>query len=156
MNINIYKQKEFLDYITNEMTKAARIVMIAHKVPKQSKLIKSIEFEYKDNLFVLMANNYYVWLDSGRKRGVRKVPIQALLKWIKDYRIQRTSGRGGRFKSNNSLAFAIQTSIYKNGIKGRKYSDAVEEATLDVLAENSVEFLAEITTDAMYDAFTKV
>lgn len=57
----------------------------------------------------------YKWVILGRRKGSGKgsrVPIQALVKWIRKKKITPTGGM-----SINSLAWAIQTSIYKNGIK---------------------------------------
>jgi len=55
--------------------------------------------------------DYIQNLDRGRKPGARKVPLQAILKWLKKI---------GR-PSTNALAFRIQKSIYKRGIKPREF-----------------------------------
>lgn len=57
----------------------------------------------------------YKWVQLGRKKGSGKgsrVPIQVLIKWIKKKNIKPNGGQ-----SINSLAWAIQTSIYQTGIK---------------------------------------
>lgn len=57
----------------------------------------------------------YKWVQLGRRKGSGKgtrVPIQALVEWIKKKNIKPRDG-----KSINSLAWAIQMSIYKEGIK---------------------------------------
>ena len=68
---------------------------------------------------------YAQYVDGGRVIGAKKVPISALIKWIRRYRVagRNTKGRFVKRTSDsvNSLAFAIQTSIYKNGIKARPF-----------------------------------
>jgi len=61
-------------------------------------------------------------IDRGRKAGGRKVPIAALLKWL--------AARGVTPKRNqtlNSIAFAVQNSIYVHGIKARPFLAGTEE-----------------------------
>lgn len=147
--------KTILNAIKDDVLDAAKAVMINKGVPKRSDLIKSMDFEVRDNNLVLVANDYYLWLSTGRKRGARKVPIAALLSWIKDYRIKGRSRTSGRFITNNQLAFAIQTSIYKNGIKGRKYADKVDEITTEILAEQLAEQLSIGIADGIANAFNK-
>lgn len=143
-----------LEAIKDDVVNAARVVMIQRGVPAQSDLIKSVDFEVVNQNLVLIANDYYVWLSEGRKRGGKKVPIAPLLAWIKDYRIKGRSRTSGRFITNNQLAFAIQTSIYKNGIRGRKYADEVENITLDILSEELTELLSVSIADTIADAIT--
>lgn len=68
----------------------------------------------------VVAQDYLQWLDTGRKPGGKKVPIQALIQFVKNRGLNR--GKNGRFTgaaSINSIAYAIQTAIYKHGIQGR-------------------------------------
>jgi len=81
----------------------------------------------------LYALDYLEYLDRGRPRFTKRVPIDALLVWIRKKRIgqpgRSASGRfqprrsqsTGRRISANQLAYAIQTSIYRNGIRGRHF-----------------------------------
>lgn len=86
-----------------------------------SDLKKSVEVRPKggDSLQVWF-NDYGRYVISGRKKFARKVPIDALIKFIKKNGIRGRNAKG-RFISVNSLAFAIQNAIYKNGIKGRDF-----------------------------------
>lgn len=65
---------------------------------------------------VITYADYFKYVNQGRKANVKKVPLTALLEWIK---IRGIKGRNkkGRFIPNLSLAFAIQTNIYKYGIR---------------------------------------
>jgi hypothetical protein len=81
----------------------------------------------------LYALDYLEYLDRGRPKFTTPVPIDALLVWIRKKRIgqpgRSASGRfqprrsqsTGRRMSANQLAYAIQTSIYRNGIRGRHF-----------------------------------
>jgi len=53
---------------------------------------------------------YGKFVDTGRAAGVTRVPIDALLDWI------RVKGISFEGKSEMQTAFAIQTSIYQKGI----------------------------------------
>ena len=79
-------------------------------------------------------NDYAKYIIGGRKKGVKKVPIMALLGWIKKRGIV---GRkvNGRFISRLSLAFAIQRAIWKNGIKGRDFLSPALDGSLEVATD---------------------
>lgn len=142
----LYEELEILyKEFQKELTIAAQQILIKKGVDRNSDLVKTIEYEYKDDMFVLIANDYYVWVSTGRKRNVRKVPINDLIKWIKDKRIPI---RG----SINSTAYSIQNAIYKNGIKAKKFQDPVVEVSSDMLAEYSAEELSELIVNELVDA----
>lgn len=84
----------------------------------------------------LYAEEYAVYLDSGRKKFAKKVPISALVEFIKNRNLRlrdRTTGRYSRKRvtlkgrngapntSVNQLAFMIQNAIFKNGLRGRHF-----------------------------------
>ena len=75
---------------------------------------KSIDVATKElvNGFVIQGSFvfYGKFVDTGRKAGGKKVPIDALIEWI---RVKRIDLRG---KKERSVAFAIQNSIHKKGI----------------------------------------
>lgn len=77
-------------------------------------LISSFESKFvlsedKSELQILF-EDYGIFLDRGRRKGVRKVPISALIDWI------QTKGIASGDKEVRSMAFAIQTKIFKEGI----------------------------------------
>jgi hypothetical protein len=99
-------------------------------------LQKSIESEVSngDTVTAYMVE-YGRYVISGRRKFAKKVPIAALLTWIAKKGIL---GRDNsvRFISRNSLAFAIQNAIYKNGIQGRDFiTPAVSEDFLEIAEE---------------------
>lgn len=118
-----------LKEINNELLSGTKVIMDLYGLG-DSDLEKSLEWLYKDDVFVLLANDYFKWLNTGRKPRARKVPIEPLIKWMKKKNIQP---RGNQ--TYNSLAFAIQNGIYKNGIKARKFVDPIVEFSLDAISE---------------------
>lgn len=103
-----------------------------------SDLEKSVEFIYKNDAFVLLAYDYFTYVSTGRRPRARKVPIEDLLKFIKEKSIVPRKGQ-----TINQLAFAIQQSIYKVGIKAKNYLNPVVEVTTDIVAEDLAIDLAE-------------
>jgi hypothetical protein len=82
----------------------------------------------------LYALDYLQWVDSGRRPFAKKVPLSAILQFIKDRNLQyrdKTSGKftrarvrlkardGSPAQSVNKLAFLIQNAIYRHGIRAR-------------------------------------
>jgi hypothetical protein len=147
-NENLITQlgKEFKKELQVIVTK----IMIDKGVPKQSDLINTIEFtdNSRDSLY-MWVNDYYVWLSQGRKPKIKKVPVQALIKWIKRYGI--TSSKG---LSINQLAFAIQNSIYRSGIKTRGYRLLVQEAVEDHTELRVSDAIEELIGEAMLLSLT--
>ncbi len=101
-----------------------------HPLKKDSKLIRSFQAKVQQGRMpngtfdvkkiTLSMNFYGQFLDSGRRRGARGVPIDVLMKWIRENRLQGRSKKG-RFISTRSLAFVIQASIKRKGIKKRNF-----------------------------------
>jgi hypothetical protein len=89
-----------------------------------------------DSALTLYAKDYAQWLDSGRKPFTKKVPIRAIIQFIKNRGLKLRDRQTGRFAGKritlkgrnggadiqtNQLAFMIQNAIYKNGIRGRHF-----------------------------------
>ena len=127
--------KEFERYLRDGVEK----LMISTGVPAKSDILNTLDVSYGNELFQLLAEDYYQYLSKGRRPKARKVPIQALIQWIKDKRIPYKG-------SINSAAFAIQQTIYKFGIVGRNYEEAVIDFTSQAVAEYSTLYLQDTTT----------
>lgn len=82
-----------------------------------------------DTLTISM-NDYGQWVQSGRLRGKKGVPIDALEKWIKDRGLQGRDKKG-RFIKRRSFAFAIQANIKKFGIRPSNWYDVAIENVID-------------------------
>lgn len=138
--------------VTEELIKeiiAASKKILVNKGLKDSDVINSLEWEYRENVFVLLAYDYLQFIDTGRRPRARKVPVLELVKWLKKMNIKP------RYKQTyNSIAFAIQNSIYKTGIKGRQVIDPIMNVTLDILSEYIAEDLSESIADEIADQLT--
>jgi len=136
---------EIRQELLNEMKTATQKVLALYKL-QGSAMQKTLEFEYKNDSFVLLANDYFTYVSTGRRPRARKIPVMDIIKWMKAKGI---SPRGGNY---NSVAYAIVESIYKTGIKAKNYINPVTEVTSDIaslgLAEQLSEDIAsEIATD---------
>lgn len=72
-------------------------------------------------LQILMAE-YGQWVQSGRLPNKGYVPIGSLMAWIKQ-RGLKGRNKKGRFMTDKSFAFAIQTNIKKFGIRPANFLD---------------------------------
>jgi len=126
--------KPLISELLKELEVAIKAVIVS-KAPslKGSDLVESIEFRPLSTGFEMWANDYYEFVDKGRRRGAKKVPIDALLQFISNRRI-RGRNKKGRFITNNQLAFAIQTSIFKVGIQGKLF-DVEVDRTIDEVTD---------------------
>ena len=123
--------KSILDDLCKEVKKAVQLIYIrdADVLPK-SDLVKSVEVLNKRNTLTVYANDYVDYIESGRSKFAKKVPISAILIFIKKRKLKPYD----RWISTNQLAFAIQNGIYYNGIKGKKgLNKKVGKVTLDMM-----------------------
>ena len=96
-----------------------------HKLLPKGGFVQSVAVEPSYDGFKIKVGEQAQYMDTGRKPGGKKVPIDALIAWIKRYRVGQRDKKTGKFSkrkmSINSLAFAIQMAIYKRGIKSRRF-----------------------------------
>ena len=67
--------------------------------------------------------DYFNNVNRGRQAGVKRVPLNALINWIKVRGLQGRDKKG-RFMSTTNLAWAIQTNIFKYGVRPANIYDA--------------------------------
>ena len=87
--------------------------LIKQQHQNTGKLIASLDYylvqqQQSDSIIVTMFD-YGQFVNTGRKRGAAKVPIQALVEWIMQKGIETNN------KKAIGIAFAIQKTIYKEG-----------------------------------------
>jgi hypothetical protein len=116
-----------LSDLAAEIERQIKFVMLEKGVPKRSRLVNSVSSSYNENELAWFANFYYEFLSQGRKKFIKKVPHKALLDWIRRYKIIPRDPS----ISQNQLAWIIQNSIYKNGIRGRNFVQAVNQIAAD-------------------------
>jgi hypothetical protein len=115
-----------LNSLSTALLPVSKAILEQFGVKPDSKMIASMEFQSDDKLVNFIVNDYFEYVSLGRRAGARKVPIEYLLMFIKQNNI---SPKGKQ--TLNQLAFAIQTSIYKNGIQGKNYLDTFINAVAD-------------------------
>jgi len=122
-------------FIINEL--ATELIKQDHKAT--GKLISSLDYNIEDSLLstdlVITMQNYGEYVNTGRKRGAAKVPIKALVEWIKQKGIETNN------KKVLGMAFAIQKTIEKQGIptansrKRGKRTEFVDDTIKRIQAE---------------------
>jgi len=60
---------------------------------------------------------YGEYVEKGRVRGLKLVPIPALIQWIKSRNLKGRDKKTGRFITNESFAWGIRKNIQKFGIR---------------------------------------
>ncbi|WP_066834907.1 hypothetical protein [Rufibacter ruber] len=125
------------EYIIAEAEKGGR-----HKFRKDgsSSFVTRTEVEFTTDGVRIDLPEQAQYLETGRRPFAKKVPIQALIKWLKRYRIGGRDQKTGRFrkvssKSINDAAWAIQQSIFRNGIKARPFIQASLEYAEKLISE---------------------
>jgi hypothetical protein len=93
--------------------------------------------------------DYFKYVNKGRKPQVKRVPLNALLEWIKIRGIQGRDKKG-KFIKRLSLAFAMQQNIYKYGIRPANIYDKALDSLEDIF-DNPPSFLKEALAD-IYEA----
>jgi hypothetical protein len=102
-------------------------------------LYESVDFSVVETngapRLVLEIANYAFYVDKGRAPRVRRVPLDVLMSWIS---IKGLQGRDkkGRFMSRTNLAWAIQTNIFKYGIRPAEIFGKAKTGMADWLDPN--------------------
>lgn len=117
---------------------------------KKGNLYNSIKYQVKNNVLDIIANDYAEYVDKGRLANKKKVPIQSLIKWIQFNNIKPRNQKTGKFISNISMAFAIQTNIFKRGLVARnfinpaiKMGEALVDELIDLNFGNKIDEILE-------------
>jgi hypothetical protein len=77
-----------------------------------------------------MAEDYFQWVQSGRKPGAKGVPIDSIEQWIRDRKLKGRDKKG-KFIKNRNFAFAIQKNIKKFGIRPSNFLDVAVDKLQD-------------------------
>lgn len=95
-------------------------------------LYKSIQTNIKEEnwgtIIEISMIQYGKFVDLGRAKGKKMVPIPALIQWIKARGLKGRDKETGRFISNESFAWGIRQNIKKfgirpNGVEGKGFID---------------------------------
>lgn len=100
-------------------------------------------------VLLLTYSDYFKYVNKGRKINVKRVPLNVLLKWIKIKGIRGRDKRG-RFIKNTSFAYAIQTNIFKYGIRPTNIYDKALDTVENLFDNPPPEIAAEL--EDLYNA----
>lgn len=95
---------------------------------KQAKIkyhIEEISYEVKDGEINIKVPDKITYQEAGRKPRAKRVPIKALIAWGLKYKIQGI----------NRYVYAIQTSIYKKGIRPKPIKFDINQTLLKINLE---------------------
>lgn len=93
-------------------------------------LINSVDtfvvFQGTEFLVTLKVEDYYRWVEEGRKPG-KFPPVDKILDWIKAKPVLPYPGKNGKLPTENQLAYLIGRKIATEGIEpGHQLSDVLE------------------------------
>ncbi|MFD2717898.1 hypothetical protein ACFST9_04180 [Hymenobacter monticola] len=89
---------------------------------------------------VLSLPEQAIYIDQGRRPGLRRVPVDNIIRWLRRYRIlgrDRTSGKFRRAteQSINSAAWAIQQAIFRHGIRAKPFINETLEYAEQIISQ---------------------
>jgi len=145
------ENKSFQEMLTNllvDLEKITVATMVQSGVESNSDLAKSIKYFEANGVINMTSNYYYPYVSNGRRAGIRKVPISALIEYAKDYGIRPRPGQ-----TYNQMAFAMQTAIYNRGIRAKNFGDKVADAAGDVTQVAVADELAILVADDLVEMF---
>ena len=134
--------------LLQDLEKVTVIALEQQGVDKNTNLSKSVKFVEIKQGIQLETAYYFSYVNTGRKARVRKVPIQALIAYIKDRGITPRIGQ-----TTNQLAYAIQNHIYKFGINPKNYLDKITDSVGALTQERLADALALSIADELVDMF---
>jgi hypothetical protein len=118
---------KIIDELVKELKTIITTAWIQAGVDPNSNLINSIKPVATKNGVDVYAADYAKFVDSGRAKFTKKIPISQLILWVKKKGI--TPSRG---YSLNDLAWAVQYNVYLYGIRGKnifkKSQDAINKS----------------------------
>lgn len=144
-------------FIVSEMI--AELSQQGHRAT--GKLIESLDYDITESKDVTMLDisflDYGRYVETGRRAGARKVPIQALVDWV------ITKGIASGNTNVLRVAYAIQTKIFQEGIPTRgslkfslsgkrdKWFSEVVNVELEEMVFNEIEQAAVEQVDVFLD-----
>lgn len=104
---------------------------------KNSNLHNEATVDRNNFIFTLYYNDYIDYIESGRKPFVKRVPINALIKWASEKGIS----------TENKVIYAIRESIYQVGIPPRPIFPVFDKELDNIMNEYLDKLLTAITNE---------
>jgi hypothetical protein len=144
MKTNLY---DTMIALAEQLYAETQMLLVNKGLKANSDIVRSLEVRADADMIRLLSNDYLQYVSTGRKAYTKKIPIQYILEFIKKNQIR--GGKAGKQYSDNQLAFAIQTSIYKRGIVGKDFMTDL----LKMYEERSIE---KISNDVEQEMLTSL
>lgn len=85
-----------------------------------SEIVDGIKVEVgNDNQLSISLFNYFIYIETGRKKGAKGVPPEAILDWIKRKGLKGRNNHKYKFITDNQFVFMIMNAIKRDGISPR-------------------------------------
>lgn len=136
--------KKLIENLSKLILNLVQQSWISAGIDSKSDLIKSIKLNYSSaNGIIIYSNSYAENIQKGRKKFAKKIPISFLIEFVKKNNKSN--------KDVNKIAYAIQNSIYKEGIKGKNIINALENPLNKIIEpEINKELLKIIQSNVKY------
>jgi len=143
--------KEYRNYLRDliKVLNKLNVRIAGQKGLNNTDLVRSFSYRIRTDFSKLqfVALDYIQYVDKGRRAKTRKVPIGNLIAWIRDKNITAPN------LTTNQLAYAIQTSIFKNGIKPTNIIEEIETQNTELIVEGLADELEEIILNEVEETF---
>lgn len=112
--------------------------------PRQTRiknLVKTLQVKWEDDIesttpmLVVEMENYWYWVDQGRKPSFKYPPLQDIEAWTKAKPLSQFRDKKGRFVSNKTRTFLVARSIKELGYKGINFLTKAENQVINQLTE---------------------
>jgi len=138
MAVNAKKEiKTFRDKFAETLIEEGKAVFKAIGL-EGSHIEKTYDVEVQGKSFAIFIQEYYIYIESGRRKGSKRPPFQPIFDWVKSRNI-KFRDKKGRFITFRQTTFIIMNAIKKNGIKPRPFVQDIVDNSL-VKAEDFVNF----------------
>lgn len=117
------------DKVISSVLIAISNVMLKMGLSQQT--VDKIEIKQTSNGIVLTYPEYFIYIDSGRKKGSRPPSTRVIMRWLDDKRISTPFGM-----SRRSFAYIIARSIGRDGIRPRPFLDKINSLLQRMLTEH--------------------
>lgn len=102
-------------------------------------------------LLVVEMDDYWYWVDQGRKPSLKYPPLSAIAKWTRQKPLPRFRDKKGRFIDNESRTFLTAKSIKEKGFKGINFITKAENEVINELVNLGEEAAALFFTKLIED-----
>ena len=120
--------KKVFDLLKEEVKLLTQKILLENGLHDNDNIFKQVKVKTSKDGLEIYLNEYIKFIESGRGKYKKKVPISALLRFIRKRKIVVAG------INRNRLAYMIQAAIFKNGIKGKpKIQDEIGFITADFI-----------------------